>query len=91
MWQLWWLNGQLSRWFRGELIVWLLGIYGICRYCCLGCIRLAAVTVALKAVKMVDGVITSMAARVVAGIVAWLAARWQLWLLNRQLSRMLKS
>ncbi len=48
-------------------------------------------TVALTAVKMVDRMITSMAARLVVGIVAWVAAGWQVWWLNRQLSRMLKS
>jgi hypothetical protein len=49
----------------------------------LGCIQLAVVTVALIAIKMVDGVITSMAARVVAGLVVWVAGGWQLWWLNK--------
>jgi hypothetical protein len=61
------------------LVVWLLGFYGICRCGCWGGSWLAAVTVALIAVKMVDEGITSMAPRVVADIVAWLAAGWQLW------------
>ncbi len=47
---------------------------------------LSAVTVALITIKTVDRVITSMGARVIVGIVAWVAAGWQLWWLNKQMS-----